>query len=518
MKTTNLLALLLFVALFGACNKPVAIEKEELSVEVGDNGSAFEDFAIVLSKAAFNEPALRSFIKEEALKQFDRDYDVFYPFVRTEIVDGKRTFEEILSEYDEHQILPSILSRIPLLTILVPDWSWFDERCFSVHSWNASDPKVMVAFDKEDDSHQLIFNGRNKNVIPYGCFIDTPILVLKNNERMVEDVETKGPLHAYHFLNEAFDGSQPIQTKAQYEYDEHILSNAGNPGEWETKMNFSQKIRDCYQKTDGIPGAAQRDYVYYGMCATAPTGYIDNLMAESIYKYKINPYQSDYFETGDISFQKKTSTVPVSDDDLKVFGWMQGNLELRFVVNVAGNVINKFDNCQCGEAFIVKKVKEKRRLDNGVYTSYEYYVDENNLSDYLVPKWVYPDSQLTLFTWDISNIPSHYLVDVYEVDSGSTIVTTSTHTWQYMDNFTVNNEIGSEYYGLTMKTSFGAGTTSNSQSTSTATIISNKDDNLGSIMVQYMTPIVIQNALSGVKLNSYNSGKITVCMVPTLMN
>ena len=76
--------------------------------------------AKILSKAVSNEPSLRSFIKAEALKQFDKDYDVFYPFVKDQVIDGQLTFREILVGYDEDGMLTSIEKSLPLLNILVP--------------------------------------------------------------------------------------------------------------------------------------------------------------------------------------------------------------------------------------------------------------------------------------------------------------------------------------------------------------------------------------------------------------
>lgn len=57
---------------------------------------AYNEFASILSKAVNNETALRLFLKKEALKQFDKDYDVFYPWLRDCDIDGNNSFEEIL--------------------------------------------------------------------------------------------------------------------------------------------------------------------------------------------------------------------------------------------------------------------------------------------------------------------------------------------------------------------------------------------------------------------------------------
>ena len=50
---------------------------------------------------------------------------------------------------------------------------------------------------------------------------------------------------------------------------------------------------------------------------------------------------------------------------------------------------------------------------------------------------------------------------------------------------------------------------------STTKSYTDNDDNLGSFVVQYINPIALDDATYGIELNSYNTGKIEVCMVPT---
>lgn len=68
--------------------------------------STKEQFAELLSAVTSNSEELRCFLKKEALRQYDKDYDVFYPFVRDKIVCGEKTFRDCLLDYvDEKSLL-----------------------------------------------------------------------------------------------------------------------------------------------------------------------------------------------------------------------------------------------------------------------------------------------------------------------------------------------------------------------------------------------------------------------------
>lgn len=117
----------ILLTLFLSCTK-----NENLLEKPQEVSTSLERFSILLSKAVYSEPSLRNFIKDEALKRKDYDFDVFYPLIKNEVIDGERTFQEILEEYDTSNILPLVEMEHPLLTIFVPDWSWVNDDCFSV--------------------------------------------------------------------------------------------------------------------------------------------------------------------------------------------------------------------------------------------------------------------------------------------------------------------------------------------------------------------------------------------------
>lgn len=95
MKKTLFFAVSAILAL--ACSKK--LEQTSALPDLETQESAQIEFAKILSKAVYADEDLRVFLKEEAIKQFDNDYDVFYPFVKDETISGGRTFREILVEH-----------------------------------------------------------------------------------------------------------------------------------------------------------------------------------------------------------------------------------------------------------------------------------------------------------------------------------------------------------------------------------------------------------------------------------
>ncbi|MVZ60686.1 hypothetical protein [Sphingobacterium humi] len=249
-KTTLLLGVLLASCQkdFDATNDPT---DEVGNISIGlSKDSARSAFSKILSKAVFNEPELRNFIKSTAIDEFDNDQDVFYPFVRDEMVSEGKTFREILDMYSENkEILLQIEEALPLLNIYVPDLTAFFK--FNAEHWDTSDKEIVVtALNQNNDPHVFYGNGErmftlDKNEIP-----GFPCLVIKNNERvkLKNDIKVKGvsSKSAYEFVADAFD--KKLKTKSLSNSTENRTLTLGAWSEF------------------GVhPDYWQRDYIYYGM-------------------------------------------------------------------------------------------------------------------------------------------------------------------------------------------------------------------------------------------------------------
>ena len=116
-------------------------------------------FAKLLSQAASGSAEVRKFLKAEAVKQFDNDYDVFYPMVKDKIVTDGKSFRDILLSYCE---TPNELTEIEqsqlLLNILIPDLTLFWD--FNAEKWDANNEEIVVIC-RDDESNTMYENGED---------------------------------------------------------------------------------------------------------------------------------------------------------------------------------------------------------------------------------------------------------------------------------------------------------------------------------------------------------------------
>lgn len=139
-------------------------------------------FAKILSKAVSKDANLRSFLKKEAMQQFDNDYDVFYPLSKDKIVYENLTFRDILQSYCQNpKELEEIEQVEPLLNILVPDLSMFWD--FSAELWDAEDNEIVV-ISRADENATMYEDGDSIGNVPKGEIPGFPCLVIKDSERM----------------------------------------------------------------------------------------------------------------------------------------------------------------------------------------------------------------------------------------------------------------------------------------------------------------------------------------------
>lgn len=61
-------------------------------------------FAQILSAATFDNKDVREFLKTEALKKFDKNYDILYLAVKDEMI-GDLTFRQTLASYSSEEAI-----------------------------------------------------------------------------------------------------------------------------------------------------------------------------------------------------------------------------------------------------------------------------------------------------------------------------------------------------------------------------------------------------------------------------
>ncbi len=461
--------ILLTAITLDSCTK--SAESTDCRESIFSTSDALSQFASILSKAVADNSDLRGFIKDEALKQFDNDYDVFYPYVKSkEVVDGV-TFRELLLKYcSSEEQLANIEESTPKLTILVPDWSWLD--AFSVKDWDPSEPNVLVGYTESGESHTVFSNGK-AITLEEGEFPEDPTLIIKDNERMVVSAKTKSGDIQYAFKYPEYDGSQRILSKGRDWHEDDIDLGAEIVDNFVPAKDIDPLVIKAYEefKANMPLNACQRDYIYYGLSKSNPdTGILNTAICERLYRFRLHPNTYEKISDGDKDDKlNDVKTVhgrsnQLSVKKLKELIWSGGVFDLKFdfYVGKSGETItNTFNpsyaySCHGSDLFDLSKVhrkyKKQTTFAKGVY---KYYFNKDNL----VSKWFYPIGIQTLPNWDISEVSNQMIISISEVDASAMITETISKDFTYSKNFNWKTDVGAEgdIKAIKVKLGFGLG-------------------------------------------------------------
>lgn len=306
------------ISFFCACEKEIVDEinfSDELEVRkiddlvLNSNDQLKLKFGRVFSKALIDSPELRYFIKEEALKRFNKDYDVMYHLVKNKPLNGQffRSTDNtsvpysslrdlLLNYFDNENDLIQIESQLPLLTVFVPE---LPENSFSPMAWDPNDentiPVVAIRLETTNEVPMIDIQNEYEYVLEEALIPGYPVVVIKNNERLVVDTGNHNFLKStvllqadnsltYRFIDDNFDN----YSTTNISFNDPVLSDTnGNsiPGNtsgcnWNAafipgrQINVDQFLIDAYNIFDGqVVSPWHRDNIYYQL---TPTQTINN--------------------------------------------------------------------------------------------------------------------------------------------------------------------------------------------------------------------------------------------------
>ncbi|MEL7161794.1 MAG: hypothetical protein AAFN92_13620, partial [Bacteroidota bacterium] len=148
-----------FVTIFSSCEQDEAITPREAFVSQAQTYEVMQD--VLLN--ALENPAVREFIKEEALKTVTYDYEVIYGMVKDQPMSDGNTLESafLAAESDliaKGEITTGVVStlaeRVPLLSINVP---------INVTTWETADfvPPVILDAEQQRKDGRIVAKYRN---------------------------------------------------------------------------------------------------------------------------------------------------------------------------------------------------------------------------------------------------------------------------------------------------------------------------------------------------------------------
>lgn len=542
---TILSGLLCITTLFSCTNETDKLLNEQsqtqaISNELLDTSVAQKNFAQILSKAVYENEALRQFIKKEAIKQFDNDYDVFYPFVKDQKVEGEKTFRDILLNYTTEKELGLIEMSLPLLNIMIPDFSFIGAFC--ADKWDTSDNEVAVSYAVGNKYATMYAEGDSvanleKNELP-----DFPFLVIKNNERMKVTVNTRSlNTSNYDFADEAFNGTlnqHNIQTRAT---DWELYPTQESTEPYINKDDVDKSVIEAYNEFKINKKGVDRDYIYYGLSNDKSTnGSLDTDMTEVLYKFKISPNAYSSIsdpEDGDPQlnivngeYGEIVSKInELSQDYILNNIWTAGNFEFRFYIYVGKRdatsiAYKRTVTVSPQQLFQVDRIHVHKRHKTGFrHTKYTYSVSKNSLK----PKWVdtkeVTDSNIpiTIEPWDLANQALNIHIAIEEFDNSHTVEKEYSFKTEYSNKIDFSAGINSggvatKAIGYSLKLGYGFSTTTTRYEAMKITTQKSSND-LGSITLNFYDPIITSDQESnskGYKVYTYNSGSVELMILP----
>lgn len=526
-----------------ACAKEHEIMPEDAKfINVIDEDTALRNFSVALSKAVCSEQPVRDFLKREALKQIDNDYDVFYPFVKNSKVDGERTFRDIMSQYLGCDV-SDIEDAVPTLTIFVPDMTWLDPQGFCAESWDTADQRASVTYMRATGNRKELFvNGHELGEIEEGAIPGGTVLIVKPNERIVSEAQTKSGEPKFSFIADAFDSSKnepvtkDVRYTGKYTFEWYAAQNPEDSSD-EISGNvlnaYNPDLIKAYNYFKDNSYACQNDYICYGMTSNSSIGKLRTDVRSKLVRFKISPRAfnrlfddsddkkfEDVYDTDDNGGRRPEPTI----DDVYAHLWAEGALEICVDV-YAGNdkaqsISNKsFYSVRAKDLFTVKSNSISKETWGSTmfkwYVTWQYKMskrDETTLS----PKWYYPTDSPYLPTWDLL-VNSGYTVIVSEIDSGKTIEVSKSVETRRSNTESVKTGVEAGLSdNVTAKFELGwTGSQEKSTSTNVKLSWSEKDDDMGQFRILYSDKYIrgYSSSTNKYKVASYTTGDYFTCTI-----
>lgn len=425
MEKKLLMAIIIVLTLTQSCLKEAV---DDSSLPTTNLQNSKELFAQALSKAVYEHEDLRVFIKEVALRQFDRDYDVFYPFVKDEIVSNGKTFRDYILEVISEDKLEKIEFDLPLLDISVPDWEWMD--AFSINSWDTGESNIIVGFSSETLAHRVFYNGEAIDELSAGMFPDNPTLIVKENERMkLVEPATKVESYRYEYSDEAF---RPEPATRSFPPTITNIPLATDPGTNrvdtaafraiypEAVRAWKEYRRDAYNP--------QRRLVYFNLHKNESEGTLNPHVKENVIAIKLSNTTCMDDSHEDAVLTSHSYGTPLDENSVEALVnaiWNSGQLEIQLYATTLDRnnklkvLSDKTIPVHAKKLFDISKVE--RRFWHKTWFEPRVYKYIGYASD-LVPKWYYLESPIYFEHWE-PTIESYYVkIHAFEKDGNEKTV------------------------------------------------------------------------------------------------
>ena len=454
-------------------------------------------FSFALVNILKEHEDVRTLIKQEGLKKIDFDYDVLYKLIKNKKLRNNKSIEELFSKYLTTEELSYINNYLPTLTIFIPS---LPEDMFSAEKWDVKNEIPAVATKISQNNDILIYHiTGEEEIIPKNYIPGFPVLVIKENERIVAGISTRSqngnilksenniPLK---FLDQTFDNISPnfIQNK-----NLNITLNTRNPNDrisLDTASYLTTNMKKHIEAYNIYPDWSgwQRDNIYYSISPTRSKGPFNYDYKECLIGFEmLGDGVNDYKKIADQNEDPKTKIG--ARYNFPIINWTDGEFEFKVKVylgnkNAFGNELVTYFRVKPDDLFS----SEFKIIRNGVRPGSSLY----ELTG-LKPKLV--KLTLPLFEWNLESYSSNIKIAIEEVDSQETTVQTTTTTSEFATNFGFDAS-----WGDIVKLGAKFGTSAKETRTVSFQISKSQgNDELGEVIINFADPILTDDKIKLVR-------------------
>jgi hypothetical protein len=353
---------------------PTLEDEEAVNLSADDAQVSRVGLAQLLARAVEN-PHVRQLIKEEAAKQFDRDYDVLLTLVKDQpLASGETLFDYLVSIEGSAERVSGWLSDWKLATIYVPV---FDHLDFSAEQWDVSSVVPSVALYLQDSVMSVYDPAGNVTEQSAYEWPDQAMLVLKDWERGTVATGASNGRQNQQLVVGQVDGNV-IALSDEAFVPEESLSSARSV----LPYTISNEITDIDPKLKNAfkhYQTNQRDHIYYNLPDGPQSGLLNGA--------------GEYYEE---------ALVGIAFDDFK-YAWADGNFEFHIIISYLNE----------NTSGSIKKVASVNR---GNLFSYKEWGDDDV---YATPEVWSPDRPITIMPWDLQTHGDTWHIQLLEYNPSS---------------------------------------------------------------------------------------------------
>ncbi|VXB28895.1 conserved exported hypothetical protein [Flavobacterium sp. 9R] len=500
------------------------------SIKMDENGQLKMKFAESLANALVANKDLRRLVKEEALKQFDKDYDVMYQLVKKKSLtpidyNGKNngkidksilskssqatTFRQALLPFFKNEAeLLEIEQKIPLLTIFVPD---LPLGTFSAETWDVNDenqvPDVALRLNTTNDVPVIGKDGNNY-VIEAELTPGFPIIVIKENERVR--------------VKKNSNNKTAKLATVGFEDFEYIDDNFDPDANWVPTpiinyTNISDPLLvDAYSIWNGNDGW-QRDYIYHGLKQGVLQGPLNRNYSEHIATFKLQGDPKVAFNY--ISVNSTPGEIdPQQNNEYRLggSGWTDGAFEFNVYCylgskpNAAGEAKIKSFGFKPDDLFVMTHTKFTRGSWPSKKTWFRTEIVTTKEVNFRDPKY---GQKVEIYPWDLSIYGADWEFKFEEFDA--TVLQKIGESVDTKIAVNVNGEMSGSIFEI-IKVGLKWGVSKEVTKTNTYNLEFTTSSNpLGSSIISFYNNAVNKNPTTGALIpRTYTTGRVEFSVIP----